>query len=91
MILVRVPPLCRALGLLYHHSFQQVSNFLVNVFPSSIEGSRVYRRLPPALLNLIVYVVCPRLRALGVEVRWTRASGVIVFVGLLSFASSGSL
>jgi hypothetical protein len=38
-----MPPLHGALSLLYHRGFQQVSQLLLTVFPSSVEGSGVVR------------------------------------------------
>ena len=55
-----------------------------------LAGLREFRCLPPALLDLIVHLVCPRSHALGVEVLRARASIVVAFIGLISFMGPGS-
>jgi hypothetical protein len=47
-------------------------------------SSREDGRLPLALLDLIIYTVCPCPRALGVIVLRARASVIAAFVGLIS-------
>jgi hypothetical protein len=105
---LRVPPLCRALSLLFRRGFQQVSQLLVHMLSLIGRGLRSHshdhggrgdvlassgedRHLPLALLDLIVYAVCPHLCTLGVEGRWTKASDIVAFVDLLGFMSSDSL
>ena len=46
--------------------------------------------LPLALLDLVIYVECPRPCALSVEVLWAGASVVVVFIGLLDFMGPSS-